>query len=167
MKNQQDHDVFSQQLKTLWTIESILVGYIPLLIERADNLDLKKSLALHFAETTRHKVAIEAICKQLNIYAKQGGAEAELKTILDNGEKKITAEQEATSIDAAIISGAAEIEQYEIAIYEQAAGLADKLGYKWIANRLYLTREEEKQSYTKLKFLEAQLVDHRAEIGQH
>lgn len=44
MKNQQDHDVFSQQLKTLWTIESILVGYIPLLIERADNLGLKKVL---------------------------------------------------------------------------------------------------------------------------
>ena len=48
MKNQQDHDVFSQQLKTLWTIESILVGYIPLLIERADNLGLKKKSCIAF-----------------------------------------------------------------------------------------------------------------------
>ena len=37
----------------------------------------------------------------------------------------------------------------------------------WIAKRLYLTREEEQQSYTKLQFLKAQLIEQTAEIGEH
>ena len=166
MKKQQDHELFSQQLKTLWVVETMLIDYLPVLIERANNPGLGNVLALHFAETKQHKVAIEAICKQLNFYEKPGGFEQDIKTILDNGDKKIDAGEDAGSADEAIISTAIEIEEYEIMVYEQAAILASLLGLQWISNRLYQTWEEEKQSYTKLQFLKARLVEQTAEIGQ-
>lgn len=167
MKEEQNHDLFSQQLKTLWTVETMLVEYLPLLLERANNPGLTKTLALHFAETKQHKVTIEAICKQLDIYPRQGGYVDDIKKIIDSSEEKTGEFQEMGTGDDAIISTAIEIEEYEIMVYEQAAIHAALLNHQWIAKRLYLTREEEKQSYNKLQFLKTQLVEQTAEIGQH
>ena len=69
-------------------------------------------------------------------------------------------------LDAAIIAVAQDIELYEIAAYEPAGNTANELGYKGIAGRLFLTMEEERQSNTKLKFLEKSLFAETAEIGQ-
>ncbi len=160
-------DLFSQQLKSLWIIESILVESMPEMIEKAKHLGLKKTLALHFAETIQHKVAIEAICKQLDIYPKQGGYEEDINNIVNDAEERINNGSTKGKIDEIIIASAIKIEEYEMIIYEQTARLAKELGFEGIPKRLFLTFEEERQSLTKLKFLANQLVNDRAEIGEH
>ena len=167
MKTQIKKDLFSQHLKSLWFIESILIESMPDMIEKAEHLGLKKSLALHFAETQQHKVAIEAICKQLDIYPKQGGFDENINKILNEGEEKMNDAGVNGKINIIIISSAIEIEQYEMEVYQQTADLAKELGFEGISKRLFLTFEEERQSLAKLRFLESQLVNERAAIGQH
>lgn len=158
-------DSFQQQLQTLWSIESILVEAMPRMVEKASNFGLQKILAMHFAETRQHKVAIEAICKGVDIDPKGGEPDAHLQNILQMGEQAMIGKSAGNDLDAAIIAAAQDIEQYEITAYGSAGDAAKELGYKGIAGRLFLTMEEERQSETKLKFLEKSLFSERAEIG--
>ena len=160
-------ELFSQQLKSLWVIESILVEWMPEMIEKAETPGLKQILAFHFAETRQHKVAIEAICKQLEFYPSLGGYNEDINKILNDAEKKMNTGNATDKINSIIISSAIKIEEYEMMVYEQTAKLARELGFAGISKRLFLTFEEERQSFTKLKFLESQLVNERAAIGQH
>ena len=157
---------FTAKLQSLWSIESMLVEAMPRMIQKATNLGLQKSLAHHFAETDQHKIAIEGICKQLEIDPRAGEPDATLRNILMEGENEMIGIEMGEEMDAAIIYAAQQIEEYEISMYEQAADSADLLGYKGIAKRLLLTMEEEKQADNKLKFLESSLLEERAYIGQ-
>ena len=167
MDTNKNMELFAQQLKSLWVIESILVESMPEMIEKAEILGLKKTLALHYAETTQHKVAIEAICKQLGVYPKQEGYDKDINNLLNDAEQKMNAANPNGKINRILISAAIKIEEYEIAVYEQTAKLAKELGFVGISKRLFSTFEEEKQSLTKLRFLENHLINKRSEIGQH
>jgi hypothetical protein len=69
-------------------------------------------------------------------------------------------------LDPLIIETAVQIEEHEIATYASVAETARALGYEGVAQRLYLTMEEERQSKTKLKFLQKSLFTDSAEIGE-
>ena len=157
---------FTVKLQSLWSIESMLVEAMPRMIQKATNLGLQKSLAHHFAETDQHKVAIESICKQLEIDPRAGEPDATLQNILMEGENEIIDMANGEEMDAAIIYSAQQIEEYEISMYMPAADSADALGYMGVAKRLRLTLEEEQQAGNKLKFLETSLLEDRAYIGQ-
>lgn len=159
-------DNFHQQLQSLWSIETMLVEAMPRMIQKASNFGLQKSLAMHFEETRQHKVAIEAICKGLDLDPKGGEPNGGLQNILLLGEQAMMYKSAGDELDAAIISNAQDIEQYEMAAYEPAGKAAKELGYVGIAGRLFRSFEEERQSDTKLKFLEKSLFSERAEIGR-
>lgn len=156
-----NNDTFYRQLRSLWSIENILINTMPLLIERATNIGLRKALSLHLAETDQHKVAIEAICKQLNIEAK-GEKDEKIQLILATGNNHILQQSVGDRMDEAIIRSAIKVEEYEISAYNSAAVLAEGLGYKGFEKRLRLTLEEEQQSSTKLRFLKNSLFAERA-----
>ena len=156
-------DNFHQQLQSLWSIESMLVEAMPRMIQKASNFGLQKSLAMHFEETRQHKVAVEAICKGLDINPKAGEPNAELQNILLLGEQAMKGKSAGNDLDAAIIANAQDVEECEMAAYELAGNAAKALGYKGIAGRLFLSFEEERQSDTKLKFLEKSLFSGKAE----
>ncbi len=157
-------DIFYKQLQELWSAENMLVEAMPVMIEKAHLLGLKKSLAHHLAETDKHKVAIEAICKLLGINP-QGEENKDLKMILEEGEKAIAVETNIDASDKAIIRGAEKIEQYEIAAYEPVAEAAQALGYEGIAKRLRLTLEEERQAETKMKFMDKSFIQKTSVLG--
>ena len=60
-------DLFYHELQVLWSAETMLTEAMPRMIEKAKNEGLKNMLRLHLAETDQHKVALEAICKMLEI----------------------------------------------------------------------------------------------------
>ena len=156
---------FSEQLQKLWSIESQLVEAIPVMMKKAENFGLQKGLALHFEETRQHKTAIEGICKQFDIDPKAGEVDDELQHIILQGEKNLKNNgREGT--DPVIIETAVQIEEYEIAAYTTAAETAKALGYEGVAQRLYLTLEDERNSKTKLKFLQKSATTNSAEIGE-
>lgn len=155
---------FIQEIRQLWSAEKMLTLSMPAMIEKATNFGLKKNLAHHLAETDQHKVALEAICKQLGFKA-DGEDNQDMKAILDEGENSINREKSGKELDAAIITSALKVEQYEISAYFAAASHAESLGYEGIAKRLYLTLEEERQADTKLNFLKKNFIDESSEIG--
>lgn len=154
--------LFYHELQVLWSAEKMLTEAMPEMIERAKNLGLKKSLAMHLAETEQHKVALEAICKQLNLEP-QGDFNPGMKGILDEGKKVMAKDATDEAMDAALIAGAQKVEHYEISGYGSAAYYAEMLGYEGIAKRLRLTLVEEQDADTKLNFLAKELINPRAQ----
>ena len=157
-------EAFVTELQALWSAEKMLTEAMPAMIEKATNLGLKKNLAMHFAETDQHKVAIEAICKQLD-YSPEGEENAEMLSILTEGNKAISTAAAGEELDAAIITGAIKVEHYEIKHYQAIGDMAEALGYQGVAKRLRLTYEEERQAHIKLHFLEKNYIDKSAELG--
>lgn len=154
-------DLFYHELQVLWSAESMLVEKMPAMIARARNEGLKNLLAMHLAETDQHKVALEAICKQLQIDP-AGDFNPGMKGILEEGEMVMHKEATDEAMDATLIAGAQKVEHYEISGYGSAACYADMLGYEGIAKRLRLTLEEEQQADTKLNALAKNLLNYRA-----
>jgi ferritin-like metal-binding protein YciE len=154
-------DLFYHELQVLWSAESLLLEAMPKMIERARNEGLKNLLRIHLAETDQHKVALEAICKQLEIDPK-GDFNPGIEGIIEEGNMVMAKDASDEGMDAAIIAGAQKIEHYEISGYGSAAYYAEMLGYEGISKRLRLTLEEEQQADTKLNFLAKNLVNLRA-----
>jgi ferritin-like metal-binding protein YciE len=141
----------------------MLTEKMPDMIARASNFGLKQNLSLHLAETQQHKVALEAICKQLGIEP-EGDFNPGMKGILEEGAKVMAKEATEEAMDAALIAGAQKVEHYEISGYGSAAYYAEMLGYEGIAKRLRLTLAEEQDADTKLNFLAKQIVNPRAQL---
>lgn len=139
-------------LQSLWSIEQQLTEALPSLMKKANSVGLKKSIALHLAETDQHRVAIEMMCLQFGFSA-QGAENTELKGILEEGNSSTAGSLAGEEMDAAIIAGAIKVEEYEMQAYQQAANRAETLGLVPIVQRLRLTYEEERQTRTKLLFL--------------
>jgi ferritin-like metal-binding protein YciE len=156
--------LFFHELQVLWSAESMLVEAMPKMIERARNEGLKNSLALHLAETDQHKVALESICRQLNIDPR-GDFNPGMKGILEEGNMVMAKDATDEAMDATIIAGAQKVEHYEISGYGSAACYAEMLGYDAIASRLRLTLEEEQQADTKLNALAKNLINVRAQTA--
>jgi ferritin-like metal-binding protein YciE len=159
IKNLQE--LFYHELQVLWSAESQLVEAMPAMIDRARNEGLRNLLAFHLAETDQHKVAIEAICKQLEIDP-EGDFNPGMKGILEEGKMVMHKEATDEAMDATLIAGAQKAEHYEISGYGSAACYAEMLGFEGIAKRLRLTLEEEQQADTKLNFLAKNLINARA-----
>lgn len=143
---------FTDQLQLMWSAETMLTESLPVLVEKATHTGLKKNLAWHLAETRQHKVAIEAICKQLGLDIEKK-ENPDLKKILEEGQQRIDMATGVNSIDTAIIEGSIMVEQFEIDAYEKLASSADHTIFEGVAKRLWLTYEEERQAHTKLQFL--------------
>lgn len=153
--------LFYHEIQVLWSAEKMLVEAMPKMIERAKTPGLKQNLSLHLAETDQHKVALEAICKQLGIDP-GGDFNPGMKGILEEGEKVMAKDATDEAMDAALIAGAQKVEHYEISGYGSAAYYAEMLGYEGIAKRLRLTLAEEQDADTKLNFLAKGLINPRA-----
>lgn len=154
-------DLFYHEIQVLWSAEAMLVEAMPKMIARAKNEGLKNLLAMHLAETDQHKVALEMICKELNIDP-EGDFNPGMKGILEEGDKVMAKDATDEAMDATLIAGAQKVEHYEISGYGSAAHYAEMLGLDAIASRLRLTLEEEQQADTKLNFLAKNLVNPRA-----
>jgi ferritin-like metal-binding protein YciE len=156
---------FIELARQLWTAEKMLTMSMPVMIEKAQHVGLKKNMALHLAETDQHKEALAAIAKQLD-FEVTGSENSELKTMLEAGEQSLSGESTGDDSDAAIIRAAIQVEEYEMRKYEELIALAGNLGYEGIARRLGLTFEEERQTNTKLHFLFKTIAARTAAIGE-
>ena len=150
-KQQNPENAFVRQLQLLRSAEQMLTNTMTGMIRKATNFGLKKSLEFHLAETHQHKTASDAICKQLEVDA-IGETNEVLRALIEEGEQQVGTKNAGDAFHAAIIKAAVKIEQYDIEEYEKAAELAMQYGHDFVAARLSLTQQEEKQAQTKLKF---------------
>jgi ferritin-like metal-binding protein YciE len=154
-------DLFYHEIQVMWSAEAMLVESMPEMIERAKNGGLKKSLALHLAETKQHKTIMEFIAKQFEIEP-DDDFNLGMKGILEEGRKVMSKDATDEAMDAVLIAGAQKVEHYEISGYGSAACYAEMLGYTDVAAKLRSILEEEQQADTKLNFLAKSIINKRA-----
>src|SRR5690349_16467222 len=126
-----------QGIQVLWSAEKMLTEAMPMLVEKASHLGLKKNLALHLPETIQHKAALEAIAKQLDFDLSED-INKDIQTFLDEGQKAMQSKTSSEEVDAAIVAGARQIEKYEMSMYESVANDAKAQGLEGINKRLQL-----------------------------
>ncbi len=154
---------FIDQIRALWAAEAMLNEEMPSMIEKANNLGLRKNLALHFAETRQQKVALELICKQLDINL-DGATNASMQTLIADGNDALS-NAGASAKDATLIQNAIKIEHSEIEAYEAILQNIESTPLKGVYNRLARTLEEEKQAHIKLHFYQKNFIDKSAALG--
>lgn len=154
-------DLFVHTLQDMYYAENQIVKALPSMVEKATDLQLKRGLQSHLAETKTHVTRLEHVFKSLGqepkgvTCAATDGILAEAKEVMgDVADKEV--------LDAAMISSAQAVEHYEITRYGTLIALATQLGHDGCLSALRQTLEEEKAADKKLTTIAESRVNRKA-----
>ena len=148
--NTQHMDFFTDELKDIYWAEKHLTKALPKLQRAANSEELQQAFQEHTEVTNEHVSRLEQVFEMLGKKAQAKKCEAmegitkEAQTIMEETEKGTATR------DAALIMAAQKAEHYEIATYGGLVQLAKTMGRTDIADLLYTTLEEEKETDQKL-----------------
>jgi len=149
---------------------------MPLMIEKASNLDLKKALQNHLKVTQKQLSRLEQVQNMLGI--EQDNEEKKglfsrlfkskqvckgMQGIIEEGNKIMKEDMDADVLDAAIIASAQKIEHYEICGYGTSRTYASELGLTDISQMLETTLNEEYEADDLLTKLAVTRINREAE----
>jgi len=143
-------DFFTDELKDIYWAEKHLTKALPKLQRAANSEELQQAFQEHTEVTNGHVSRLEQVFEMLGKKAQAKKCEAmegitkEAQTIMEETEKGTATR------DAALIMAAQKAEHYEIATYGGLVQLAKTMGRTDIADLLYTTLEEEKETDQKL-----------------
>lgn len=136
------HDLFINELKTIYSAEKQIVKALPKIIEGATSPKLREAFQHHLAETKEQVRRLETIAKELKIkYGRTSNPV--MKALLKDTDKVLKANYLDTVKDAALINCAQHIEHYEIASYGLLKTFAKHFHYANILDLLEATSKEE------------------------
>ncbi len=165
MKMQSLQDLLIEELRDLYSAESMLLKTLPKMARAATNPDLRTGFEEHLEQTRGHKERLEKIFDGLGHRAKAKTCEG-MQGILAEGETQMKAVAEDATMDAALIGAAQKAEHYEIATYGTARTWARTLGLEEAAGLLQQTLDEEEQTDKKLTELATSNVNAMAATGE-
>jgi ferritin-like metal-binding protein YciE len=148
--------LLKHELEDLYSAEQQIIEALPVMIERAQDRLLKKSLKDHLAITRKQKTRLDKIKKMLGAEKKEemglfkrlfmGDGEKKclaMEGLISEGNKMMGEEMEPEVMDAAIIAAAQKIEHYEISGYGTAKAYALQLGLRKVVTLIEETLNEE------------------------
>lgn len=138
-------ELLEANIKSLYDIENQILATLPELIKQADSEPLKKALADHLVVTKEQIQRINDISKQNNVQL-DGKADEGIRNILKEGQMIVSQIDDPKVRDSAIMAGTEKVEYYEIAAYQTAKTLADKLKMTDVSNMFADTLKEEKRA---------------------
>ena len=143
------HAVFVDQLKDLYSAETLIAKALPKMAKAATSADLKKGFTLHLAQTKVHAERVKSICTSLK--EKPTGKTCQATVgLVKEGQEAMDEDALPAMKDLMLIAAARRVEHYEIAGYTSACELADALGLTAISKTLTLTLKEETATDAKL-----------------
>lgn len=138
-------ELYTAQLRYLLSTENQSVKGLPVMIEHADDTQLKQAFQSHLQETEQHVTRIKELLADLQSDV-DDKKDPILTAIVGSGEN-ITKESDSGPVrDAGLIATAQKIEHYEIASYGTARDWAGHLGLARHAATLQKTLDEEKHA---------------------
>ena len=143
-------DFFVGEIKDIYWAEKHLVKVLPKMEKAATTQELKDAINGHLEVTKTHVSRLEEVFGLLGKIPQAKKCEA-MAGITKEGDE-IVSETEKGSItrDVGIILAAQKVEHYEIATYGGLTTLAKTLGLNEVADILYKTLKEEKETDEKL-----------------
>lgn len=155
--------LLGHEIEDLISAEDQIIAAMPMMIERANNQNLKKALQEHLAITENQRERLNQVQQLLGEGEPKGGENGREKKgflkglfgslgkttckgmegIISEGQKVMKEDMDADVMDAAIIAAAQKVEHYEICGYGTAKAYARELGLGKVAELLEETLDEE------------------------
>ena len=137
------HAVFVDQLKDLYSAETLIAKALPKLAKAAKSPDLKDAFKHHLVQTREHAARVKEIC--LSLKEKPTGKTCQATVgLVKEGDEAIDEDALPEMKDLMLIAAARRTEHYEMSGYTSACGVAKALGLKDILQTLQATLAEEK-----------------------
>lgn len=137
------HAVFVDQLKDLYSAETLIAKALPKLAKAAKSAELKNAFKHHLTQTREHAARLKEICASLK--EKPTGKTCQATVgLIKEGDEAIDEDALPEMKDLMLIAAARRTEHYEMSGYTSACGVAKALGLKEIFKTLQTTLAEEK-----------------------
>lgn len=149
MKMTSLQDLLIDELKDLYSAETMLLKALPKMARAATNPDLRAAFEEHLEQTQGQKERLEQIFEGLGMKAKAKPCEG-MKGIIEEGEEMMKKQAEDATMDAALVAAAQKAEHYEIASYGTCRTWAQTLGLDEAVNLLQQTLNEEEETDKRL-----------------
>lgn len=154
-------DLYTQELRDMYSAEVQLTKALPKLADSATNPELRNALEQHLEVTRTHVQRLESIFNSLG--ERPGGEKCEaMEGLVEEGEEIIDADADPEVRDAGLIVAGQKTEHYEIASYGSLVTFAKTLGRDDDASLLHDTLEEEKQADQLLTQIAERIVNKQA-----
>jgi len=160
-------DVFTHELKDMYSAEKQILKALPEMVKAADNAELKTALEEHRRITETQVDRLEQILSEMEESTRsakkckgmEGILEEGKELLKDNGKKA----ESGFTLDAALIGAAQKVEHYEIAAYGTLVAFAKQLGKDDAAQLLEETLGEEKEADEKLTEIASSINEESAD----
>ena len=137
------HAVLVDQIKDLYSAETLIAKALPKMAKAAKSPDLKEGFKHHHAQTKVHVERIKSICASLK--EKPTGKTCQATVgLIKEGDEAMEEDALPEMKDLLLIAAARRVEHYEMSGYTSARELAKALGLKGIFSTLSTTLAEEK-----------------------
>jgi ferritin-like metal-binding protein YciE len=150
--------LFSEELKTLFWVETALLKFIPKLVKHTSSLDLKEVLALHIRETMIHVIRLEQVFALIG-EKPQGARSAAMEVLIKDAFDVVQQCDTGVLCDAGIIAAIRKIEHYEIATYDTLQQFAKTMELKEAYTLLNATLIEEQEADLELAEIAMELIN--------
>jgi ferritin-like metal-binding protein YciE len=158
-------DLFFDQLKDLYSVESQVILTLPELAEQAHNKTLRRLLAEGEGASVRQKQRLTTIFKH---YAVDPGGDIckAMKGLIDGGNEHLAQTEDTVVRDLLLVAHTNRILHYEIAAYSFTATLAECAGFTREAGELQESLEEERAMARQLASAAAEIFGTPAGVLQ-
>ena len=156
MKIASPHDLFFDQLRDLYSVESQVILTLPDLAEHATNRMLRDLLLQHEGASLRHKEIVTGIFDRHGVDP-DGDICKAMKGMIDGGNEHLAKAEGHLVRDLLLIAHCGRIEHYEIAAYRFITSLAGCVGFSRDAGELGEILAEEEQTARRLAAVGSEL----------
>ena len=143
------HDVLADQLKDLYSAETLIAKALPKMAKAASSATLKSGFEQHLKQTKVHVERIKSVCAALKIKPTGKTCQATVGLVKE-GDEAISEDATPEMKDLLLIAAARRVEHYEMSGYTSACDLAKALGLSTALKTLSLTLSEETATDAKL-----------------
>lgn len=154
-------DLYTKELKDLYSAEKQLLKALPKMAKAANNADLKAGFEQHLEETKEHAARLEKVLAGLKASTRGPKCKA-MEGLIEEGSELMEEEGDPEVLDAGLIVAAQKVEHYEIAGYGSVCTFAKLLGDKAGLELLKLTLNEEETTDKKLTKLATSVINLKA-----
>ncbi len=172
--------LLKHEVEDLISAEDQIISAMPMMIDKASDTTLKKSLQQHLKITQQQRKRLDKVQKLLSnkstqedgkkgLFSRLIGTTHEckgMKGIITEGQKIMKEKMTPAVMDAAIIAAAQKVEHYEICGYGTAKAYARELNLTEVEQLLDQTLSEEYEADDKLTELAVRKINKEAESNK-
>jgi ferritin-like metal-binding protein YciE len=150
-------DLLEDEIKDLYSTEKQLTKALPKMAKGSNNASLQVAFKHHLKETEGHVSRLEQVAKLLEIMP--GGKKCEgMEGVIKEGAEALEEKGDVTVLDLGLIGAGSRVEHYEMAGYQTAISLAQRLGAKDVVTLFKESLAEEQAAEQKLRQIAAALI---------